>query len=575
MPTYEVTAPDGRKFDVTAPDGASQDQVLTYAKQQFAQMKPAEPQMTREQFLKRELLRSPPVAIGRGIKDLVDTGAEGLAWLYDKAAGRPTMAGMITGQQGELGRVQAMNKAGKAEFDAAVEGQALPQVARFGGNLIGTVPATNALGAVVGAIAPRLGLAIGSGGMTAGAAPAGLAARAADMGVRSAGGAVAGGVSAGMVSPDDAGTGAVIGAALPPALSVAGRAGQAVGRVIRGPEQAPQMRQAVESARELGLVLPPTQARATLGNRLVEGLAGKLTTAQNASAKNAPKVADAVARDLGIPDGIPLNMESIGAVKKAAGVLYDAVGSAGAVTPGAGYQKALDAIAAPHVQAAKGFPNAKPSPVLQMVDSLRSESFDAGSAVAKIKELRSAADDAFKPGGAGADIGRAAKAAAKALEDALDGHLTAIGEPDLLQQFRAARQLYAKATSVERAIDAVTGTVDARKLAAQLQKGKPLSGDTRKVAEAAAQFKTAFKPPEQMGSLPQLSPLDWAAGGGLGMATGNPLAALAVGARPVARAAALSPMVQNRLVQPAAGRNVVNPLLELFPRAAPVLAADR
>ena len=35
MPTYRITAPDGKAFDVTAPDGASQDQVLEYAKSQW------------------------------------------------------------------------------------------------------------------------------------------------------------------------------------------------------------------------------------------------------------------------------------------------------------------------------------------------------------------------------------------------------------------------------------------------------------------------------------------------------------------------------------------------------------
>jgi hypothetical protein len=42
MPTYEVTAPNGQKFDITAPDGATQEQVLAYAQQQFASMKPQE-----------------------------------------------------------------------------------------------------------------------------------------------------------------------------------------------------------------------------------------------------------------------------------------------------------------------------------------------------------------------------------------------------------------------------------------------------------------------------------------------------------------------------------------------------
>lgn len=566
---------------VEFPDSMSDDQIAAAIKAQMPQAggkrnqapEPWEVEARRTAMGYRELLRSPPMALARGVKDVIDTGAEMLAAGYDKLRG-PTLSTLVSG--GEADRVRAMNKAGREEFDTATQGQFLPQVARVGGNLAVAAPGVQALGGAVAKVAPRLGAAIHSGGLTTGAAPVGLGARAADMGLRAAGGGIGGYLSAGMVDPESANTGGLLGAALPPALTVAGKAGQAVGRVLRGPEQSPQMAGAVRSAQELGLVLPPSQARASLLNRLVEGMAGKLSTAQNASAKNAPKVAEVVARDLGLPEGVPLNGESLGAVKRAAGAMYEAVSSAGTVTPGAGYQRALDAIAAPHVQAARGFPNAKPSPVLQMVDSLRSESFDAASAVAKIKELRSSADDAFKPGGTGADIGRAAKAAAKALEDALEDHLTAIGEPALLGQFKQARQLYAKAMSVEKAMDATTGTVDARKLAAQLQKGKPLSGDTRKIAEAAAQFRTAFKPPEQMGSLPQLSPLDWAAGGGLGLATGSPLSALAIGARPAARALALSPMVQNRLIQPAASQSTINPLAELLAaRSVPVLAADR
>lgn len=36
MPTYRITAPDGQTFEVTAPEGATQDQVLEYAKSQWA-----------------------------------------------------------------------------------------------------------------------------------------------------------------------------------------------------------------------------------------------------------------------------------------------------------------------------------------------------------------------------------------------------------------------------------------------------------------------------------------------------------------------------------------------------------
>lgn len=431
-------------------------------------------------------------------------------------------------------------------------------------NLLSKVPG-------VAAAAPNLVAAIGSSGTQGG-----------NLLTRGAGGAISGYIQAGLVNPEDAGTGAIVGGVAPAVIKAAGMAGQAVGRVIRGPEQSQQVAQAVKAAQDLGLVIPPTQAKASLGNRLMEGAAGKLTTAQNASVRNAAKVKEVAAKELGLTADTQLTPEVIGNVKKAAGVLYDAVGNAGTVVPGKAYTSALDDIVAPHLKALEGFPNAKPSPVISMIDSLRSESFDAASAVSKIKELRSAADDAFKPGGQGADIGRAAKKAAKALEDALDQHLTAMGEPDLLNQFRQARQLYAKASTVDNALNKASGNVDANKLASMLQKNKPLSGDLKKVAEAAAQFKTAFKNPEQMGSLPQFSPLDLYGGAGIagvgGALTGNPLAALGLTlplVRAGARNVALSPAVQNRLIQSARSGPTVENALALGAKAYPVLATDR
>ena len=37
MPTYEITAPDGKTYEVTAPEGASEEQVLQYVQSQTAQ----------------------------------------------------------------------------------------------------------------------------------------------------------------------------------------------------------------------------------------------------------------------------------------------------------------------------------------------------------------------------------------------------------------------------------------------------------------------------------------------------------------------------------------------------------
>jgi hypothetical protein len=74
MPDYDITAPDGRKFRISAPDGASQDQVLAYAKDQFAKMpaKEAPGMASRLATAAVQGLPGGPVAIAGSL------GAEGL-----------------------------------------------------------------------------------------------------------------------------------------------------------------------------------------------------------------------------------------------------------------------------------------------------------------------------------------------------------------------------------------------------------------------------------------------------------------------------------------------------------------
>ena len=423
-----------------------------------------------------------------------------------------------------------------------------------------------------GRIAPLID-AIGSAGFKAGGAIGlgGLAAR-------TAGGAITGGASAGVVDPGQAGMGAAIGGAMPGAAQVAGTVGRKVGQVIGGPQQSADLAQAVQQARAAGYVIPPTQAKPTLINRMLEGISGKITTAQNASAQNQAVTADLAAKALGLQSGTKLTPDILKAVRQSAGQAYDAIGSAGVVVPGKAYTQSLDDIAAPFVKTAQAFPNAKPSPVLDIVDSLRSASFDAGAAVEKIKMLRTAADDGFRTGNT--DIARASKAAATALEDALEAHLLAANQPQLLQGFRDARQLIAKTYSVEKALNPTTGAVDARKLAAQLSRGKPLSGDLRTAAEFAARFPKAAQTVEGMGSLPQTSPLDWVAALTGSAATSNPLPMLGVAIRPGARALTLSPVVQNGLLQ-RQSPSVLNGLLaapevgQFAYRAAPIALTGR
>ena len=50
MPTYVVTAPDGKEYEVNAPDGATKDQALLYFQENW---KPPEPTITPRKTLER------------------------------------------------------------------------------------------------------------------------------------------------------------------------------------------------------------------------------------------------------------------------------------------------------------------------------------------------------------------------------------------------------------------------------------------------------------------------------------------------------------------------------------------
>lgn len=324
-------------------------------------------------------------------------------------------------------------------------------------------------------------------------------------------------------------------------------AAEKLGFMLRGKGQTPEMATAIDKARASGYVIPPTQANPSFVNRTIEGISGKAATSQNASARNQAVTNKLAAQALGLPDDTVLTFDVLKNVRDTAGKAYENLGLSGTIKTSSKYIQALDDISKDAVKAQKAFPNAKPSEIIEVVESLKSPTFDVSSAVSKINILRDDADKAFRQGDTA--LARANRKASEVLENTIEAHLANTKQTDLLDKFRDARQLIAKTYSVEKATNKVTGTVDAKKLASQLQAGKPLSGELKDVAEFSARFPKATQTTEAMGSLPQFSPLDYMAGVGGSIATQNPALLAAAAGRPVLRELALSSPVQNRLVQ--------------------------
>lgn len=344
----------------------------------------------------------------------------------------------------------------------------------------------------------------------------------------------------------------------------------------RAQEQA-QRQGAVEAAKGAGYVIPPTSANPSMANRVVEGLAGKLTTAQQASIKNQEVTNRLIRNALNVPDDVPLNVDTLKLIRANAGQAYGAIRGAGNIMADAKYLKSLDDIVGQYQGASKAFPGLANNEVDDLVNSVRQQAFDSDSAVSAIQILRDKADSAFSSGNK--ELGKAARSAADSMEELVERNLAASGRADLLTAFREARQTIAKTYTVEKALNSQTGNVNALKLAQQLAKGKPLSGEIKKAAEFGGAFPKAAQ--EIKDSMPGVSPLDFYGAGGLAAVTQNPLAMLAIGARPAARAALLSRPYQAAMLTPGTGQggvNAANALArlansELLRRDLPIAAA--
>lgn len=103
------------------------------------------------------------------------------------------------------------------------------------GKIASEIAGTSALGGVIAkplaGVAPRLSSSIASGGLNLGNTSGNAIGNAA---LRTAGGAVSGATAAGAVNPEDAGTGAIIGGALPTGVKAAAKVGSGIRKAVSG-----------------------------------------------------------------------------------------------------------------------------------------------------------------------------------------------------------------------------------------------------------------------------------------------------------------------------------------------------
>lgn len=172
-------------------------------------------------------LESMSQGVSKGLGDIMFGGQKlvgmGLEKVGQVFAPAPTMAGLVTGQQptnlaqraGLALQEDAARRQAQEEANLAAYKQRDPFFAgtgELGGQIVATAPVGGAIAAPIKQFAPGLSQAIRTGGFSTGRVATTGAQKAADLGVRAAGGAITGGATAALINPEEAETGAVIGA---------------------------------------------------------------------------------------------------------------------------------------------------------------------------------------------------------------------------------------------------------------------------------------------------------------------------------------------------------------------------
>lgn len=204
----------------------------------------------------------------------------------------------------------------------------------------------------------------------------------------------------------------------------------------------------LEDAKAAGYVVSPSEVNPSAVNKILESIAGKAATKQEASLRNQTVTSEGAAKDLGFPKGTAITEGKLDAYR--------------------------DKVAAPYREVAAMSPRAEIA-----LEQLKDARFQA-NAYAKFYD-RSADPNALASA-------KALGQKAEQLETQLEGFAQKAGKPDLIDQLREARKQIAKSYDIERALNVGDAGVSAPALGRALDKGKPLSGEL----ETAGRFAEAF-----------------------------------------------------------------------------------
>jgi len=314
----------------------------------------------------------------------------------------------------------------------------------------------------------------------------------------------------------------------------------------RAPANLTQAQLVAERAIAQGATLPPTQVNPSLLNRMLEGFSGKQQTGQVASIKNQEVVNAQARKTLNLPEDTVITPQVLQDYRNVKGQAYDALKANNTYYADKQFFTDINKRTAELQKLAN---TTDVTAELRVLNGLKQMNFDGVGLVEQMKRLRydgegNLASMAPKD----RSLGQAQKFAARQLEDLAERNLKNFNQPDVMSNFKQARQDIAKSYTIEKSLNAVTGDVSGAKLGQRAAQGKIVPSELQALADAAAAYPTAFQNTARIGSVPGISPLDVGAAGLAAASAGNPSLLGTVIGRPAVRAGITSPTFQRNML---------------------------
>ncbi len=312
------------------------------------------------------------------------------------------------------------------------------------------------------------------------------------------------------------------------------------------PANLTQSQLVAERAIAQGATLPPTQVNPTMLNRLLEGFSGKQQTGQLASIKNQEVVNAQARKALNLPEDTVITPQVLQDYRNVKGQAYDALKSNNTYYAD---KQFINDINKRTADLQKLSNTTDVAAELRVLNGLKQMNFDGVGLVEQMKRLRYDGEANLASGDpANRSLGQAQKFAAKQLEDLAERNLNNFNQPDVMKNFKQARQDIAKSYTIEKSLNAVTGDVSGAKLGQRAAAGKIVPSELQALANAAAAYPTAFQNTSRIGSVPGISPLDVGAAGVAAASSGNPSLLGTVMGRPAVRAGITSNIYQRNML---------------------------